>query len=50
MNMSFICFYKPTKSKRKPVERSSGSNKPEADSYFIVPDDYPEPTWWVEAL
>ena len=36
--------------KRKPVERSSRSNKPEADSYFIVPDDYPEPAWWVQAL
>ena len=36
--------------KRKPVECSSGSNKPEADSFFIVPDDYPEPAWWVEAL
>lgn len=38
------------KLKRKHVERSCGSSKHEADSYFIVPDDYPEPAWWVEAL
>ena len=36
--------------KRKHVECSSGSNKPEADLYFIVPDKYPEPACWVEAF
>ena len=43
-------FLQTLKSKRKPVERSSESSKPEADSYFVVADDYPEPVWWVEAL
>lgn len=35
-------------SKRTPIEHSSGYS--EADSYFIVPEDYPEPAWWIESL